>query len=1535
MKFLFNSTHLDSRSGGLFPGISAVSPASTTASAALVLLCLALAAGAQAGTITKLGTGTDLTAGASWNGGTAPGSGDVAAWASTSLGASLTLGSATPWGNLSVAGALSDIGITGAGTLTLGGLDMTSSTVNMSLGNPVALSASQAWNVNSGKTLTSSGAISGTGLVLTKSGSGTLTLSGNSTYDGGTTLSAGRLNINNGGSETGGLGNSAIGNGPFSIAGGTIDNTAASLVTVRPYLNLNVYFDGDFTFNCTRSLQFRGATRYYLRNGSRTITVNSTPASGYIFNINGVLAETPGTGYKLTKDGPGRLYMNAANTFSGGFSLKAGHLSIGVSGGALGTGTFSIDGPSTIGSVGTITLNTIPQAWNADFGIAKYGGDAADGTAVNLGLGAVTLGGNRQVSVDSGVTLTVGGAISGASYGLTKAGPGTLTVTGNNTYGGSTTVNQGTLTLDYSTAVGSKIPDASGLVLGGGTITLSGGGTAHNEVVASTTINAGASAVTRASGTSVLRMNAITRSTGGTVDFGAASIADTDTSNVNGILRGYATVGGADWALSASSASDTAITALAAGSYATMVAGATSDSANDSTGSLTLSGNHSHNSLKLTTGATLALGTSSLTLASGGLLSVGSGASTISGSASPGLMGGNNGSGSYELIVHQYNTAGLTISAILGNSGANATALTKSGSSTLTLSGANTYTGGTYINAGTVSIGGDGNLGGTSSAVYLNGGTLANTVSINPLNASRGINLGPNGGTISAAASTTFAIAGQVTGTGQLRTAGTGFVNLGATTTPNNTYSGGTYVTSGSVLCVGNDAALGSSGTGITLDGGTLENWSAGPGDPNLSSSRTITITPNQGILDAGNSQNLTVGSKITGAGILFINLDSGLVILKNMANDYLGTTWIGWNGTGYQPGAAAATLQLGASEVIPNGPGKGNVLVYGTFKGKLDLAGFTETINGLTSAGTGATVDNTTGNGTLIVGDWDATATFGGAIQNTAGTLALTKIGAGTQTLSGVNTYTGGTTISAGTLEGSVSGSIPGNVTVSAGTLKLDNASTMSSGATLTLAGAPGAGAVNLSFAGTQTINALYFGSTQKAAGTWGAVGSGATHQNSTFTGTGLLNVTTGPATTTTVSSIPASCSGTAVSLTATVTGNGPTGTVQFYDNGSTPLGAPQTLSGGQATLAAYSGLAVGTHSITAKYLGDDNNNQSTSGGQSASVNAHPTAAVSGSATICNSSSTSISAALTGTGPWNVTWSDGTHQNGVSSSPATRSVSSSATTTYTVTALTDANCTAQGGDLTGSAVVTVNTRPTATVSGSATICAGSSTSISSALTGTGPWNVAWSDGTHQNGVSASPATRSVSPSATTTYTVTALTDANCSALGGDLMGSAVVTVNALPAAPNAAYTRAPGTSLKIKISDLTSDAVQSLGAGLQSATITQDGTYIKYLPQAGNNNADSFTYTAANANCTRTGTLTVMVVRQGGLAREIQYGVGGIAITFAGIPGVAYDVQRSASAGFGTFETLLTTNAPTAGVFSVTDTNPLNPSGFYRLMQH
>jgi outer membrane autotransporter protein len=142
------------------------------------------------------------------------------------------------------------------------------------------------------------------------------------------------------------------------------------------------------------------------------------------------------------KQGAGALTLSGANTHSGGTTLNAGTLNINNAT-ALGTGTFDINGGtidnSTAGAI-TLTTNNV-QTWDGDFTFT--------GTQdLNLGTGAVTLGANRQVTT-SAKTLTVGGAIGGA-FGLTKAGAGTLTLDGVNTYTGPTVVNAGTLNLNQS-----------------------------------------------------------------------------------------------------------------------------------------------------------------------------------------------------------------------------------------------------------------------------------------------------------------------------------------------------------------------------------------------------------------------------------------------------------------------------------------------------------------------------------------------------------------------------------------------------------------------------------------------------------------------------------------------------------------------------------------------------------------------------------------------------------------------------------------------------------------------------------------------------------------------------------------------------------------------------------------------------------------------------------------------------------------------------------------------------------------------------
>jgi hypothetical protein len=165
----------------------------------------------------------------------------------------------------------------------------------------------------------------------------------------------------------------------------------------------------------------------------------------------------------------------------------------------------------------------------------------------------------------------------------------------------------------------------------------------------------------------------------------------------------------------------------------------------------------------------------------------------------------------------------------------------------------------------------------------------------------------------------------------------------------------------------------------------------------------------------------------------------------------------------------------------------------------------------------------------------------------------------------------------------------------------------------------------------------------------------------------------------------------------------------------------------------------------------------------------------------------------LTGMGPWTVQWNDGTNQIiGIAGQagpvllsrtllvPMSQSgANGPQTNVFFVTSVSDlGGCQANPafGDIVGQVALMINPRPTAVVSGSATICSGSSTNIQAALTGSAPWNVAWSDGVIQT-VIASPVIRVVAPLVNTTYTVTNLLDATCVAATTDLKGSATITV--------------------------------------------------------------------------------------------------------------------------------------------------------------
>jgi autotransporter-associated beta strand protein len=622
----------------------------------------------------------------------------------------------------------------------------------------------------------------------------------------------------------------------------------------------------------------------------------------------------------------------------------------------------------------------------------------------------VTLGASQTWTVSNGgldtTLLVVSGAIGdgGNGYGLTKADDGVLTLSGANTFTGATEVDGGTLNLDYSTENNSKLSDTDALVLGGGTLNLIGG--SYTEVVASTEFAPGASSVTRSSGTSVLQMNALSSNIGSTVNFGAAGIATTDKTNTNGILGGWATVGGTDWAINSTDAADGAITAYV---------GYTSDfwlGAGDNT---TVTNNGTvvgctTNSLRFNAAGAYTLTLDSTnTITSGGILvtsNVGNNLNTITGGTLQGASG-------EDLVVIQNNTLGaLTIGSIIQDN-TSATGLTKSGVGELILTGVNLYTGTTYVNEGTLTITNSSALGDTDGVEVADGGVLKldgsegdivigdvalslygpSGYELGALYSAGGdnswagdITLTGNAG-VEAAGGSTLLLTGNITGDYNFGKFGEGEVTL----TGNNTYAGVTKLASGT-LNINSNTAL---GTGIFMinSGTTIDNTSGGlvtlenNNDQHWESAFTFTGTNDldlgMGDVDISDAamtitvedSNLTVGGNISDGGVNrgFTKAGAGTLILSG-ANTYTGDTTIS-EGT-LQIGDGGTTGSLSTSSAIIN--------------------------NGTLSFQRTNTVTQGTDFASVISGT-------GGVTQEDSGTLIL----------NGANTYTGATTVSrAGTLE-------------------------------------------------------------------------------------------------------------------------------------------------------------------------------------------------------------------------------------------------------------------------------------------------------------------------------------------------------------------------------------------------------------------------------------------------------------------------------------------------------------------------------------
>ena len=484
-------------------------------------------------------------------------------------------------------------------------------------------------------------------------GSGTSILTGdNSGFSGVTTISAGVLQVGNGGTN-GNLGSSSV-----------VNN--ASLVM----------------------------------NRSDTLTLgNNISGSG-----------------SVTQAGVGMTVLSGNNSYSGKTTVSVGTLEFASTGALYGGDTSSWTGANLrVASNATLAFN-----------VANFGNEAIQSllTAVTTSAGSGIADGGSFGLDASGTNYTfsnnLANGVNGA-LGLTLLGNGTTTLTGNNSYTGTTRISGGTLQVGNGVTTGTlgsgAVVDNSSLVVnrsdaftigntisGTGDVTQAGAGTttltASNSFTGTASASAGQLVVGSAYGLGSALVNYSTK----------VAFADGITGYTVGGLTGSNNLamtnsGGSALALSVGNANQSAL-----------YSGNLSDGVSGSGLGASLT--------KVGTGLQLLSGSNSYsgpTTISGGALQIGIGGTN-------GTLGSGNVINDANLIVWKSDT--LTLSNPISGSGN----LIQAGSGTTILTGANTYTGKTAVNDGTLRVGSENALGATS-AVNLNQGTLsfASTLTVSSL----------------------------------------------------------------------------------------------------------------------------------------------------------------------------------------------------------------------------------------------------------------------------------------------------------------------------------------------------------------------------------------------------------------------------------------------------------------------------------------------------------------------------------------------------------------------------------------------------------------------------------------------------------------------------------------------------------------------------------------------------------------------------------------------------------------------------------
>ena len=1017
---------------------------------------------------------------------------------------------------------------------------------------------------------------------------------------------------------------------------GVAASTTAFTVTAANNHTVAGFFNGSLNPNsCIVTLN--GAGKFTIPTGLQGFNMaNSTDSSTGWLIISNVVA---GAGTP-TPEGNGQLFFRGTNTYTGGTSL--GYSGASWSGilnfnnpYAFGTGAIKLlRGYS--GSAGALVVEvasaiTITNAvdWSGSLSNPPYLNIVGNANGLTFS-GPWNLG-TKVCNVGSGGSaanqVIISGVMSGSGGGLSKYNTGLMQLTGANTYTGKSSVQNGILKVSSLNKVTGGTASSS---LGAPTTTANG------------TIGLGATSTTgtllyTGAGETTDRVLDLAGTTGGATiqNDGSGAIIFSTTLTATGAGAKTLTLQGSNTGdnkiakiIDNATANPTSLTKAQAGTWVL-------------TGANTYGGNTtiSAGTLKLGVATGIPNGANKGNVTVTGTLDLGGFSGTMNGLSGAGTVDNSTGTSTYTLSVGN-NAQSSAFSGVIKNT-SGTVALTKASTGTLTLSGANTYSGITTVTGGgTLLLGAAAAMPSGSDVIVAS----ASTLDVNGFAEALGALSGP-GNVINENASLTIngnnatganvqnfngysGFSGAISGSGTLTKTGTGAMALRG----QNTFLG----------------------TLVTVSGGTL---SVGAAQDRLPTDHSVSVS--SGALFQLDANNQTLAS-LNGSGS--VNLGGGVLTVNQSGSDSFG----GVVQNSELPGSSVALghglrgyyytnvdfTGLGAvhDDSIVNFT---NTSLLPTYSGPLAKT------NQISTRWLGQVLTTTAGsytfavrcddgqrlwvNGTLLAEDWvtHALTTKSGTLTLSANTRydlvmewmnnggdggaellwtppgdvglfiipadnlflpgpgSLVKDGAGSQQLTAASTYSGGTRVANGTLEAAVNGSLgSGNVFVDNGqTLTLDTIGAIATSADLLLNATP---AVNLSYSGTRNIHGLSYdgGATYQPTGTYGAVGSGAAHQDSRFNGLGLLNVTASSSATALASSSGSAAYGSSITLTATVTGGAPTptGTVTFYD-GASFLGSAALNGSGIATLAVnHLSVADSPHSITAVYGGDATHASSTS---------------------------------------------------------------------------------------------------------------------------------------------------------------------------------------------------------------------------------------------------------------------------------------------------------------------------------------------------